>query len=158
MHTTEDVRLTSTRNIFSGMADLTMRAASAYLTPQMIWLPPLDTHLASTASKPLNNTLASGMKTSMHNSVGPCSMSSLLLLTNLSGNFMFNHYREALKIIKANTAELAVVNGQLGLCTADYHRFLDEERKYLHGLKKEPEEDVLRFEYVAALEDLSNMT
>lgn len=54
---------------------------------------------------------------------------------------MFNHYCEALKIIKANTAELAVVNGQLGLCTADYHRFLDEERKYLHGLKKEPEED-----------------
>jgi len=74
-----------------------------------------------------------------------------------SGNFMFNHYREALKIIKSHTAELAVINVQLGLCAADYHRFLDEERKYLHGLKKEPEEEVLRYEYVAALEDLSNM-
>lgn len=81
----------------------------------------------------------------------------ILLLIILSGNFMFNHYCEALKIIKTHTAELAVVNPQLGLCSADYDRFLNEERTYLHGLTKEPEEEVLQFEYVAALEDLSNM-
>lgn len=70
---------------------------------------------------------------------------------------MFNHYREALDTIKNNTAELAAVNPRLGLCAADYERFLVEERTYLHGLKKEPEEEVFQFEYVAALEDLSKM-
>jgi hypothetical protein len=71
---------------------------------------------------------------------------------------MFNHYREALRVIKTNTAELNVINLQLGLQPADYDRFLAEERTYLHGLKKEPEEDVLHFEYVAALEDLSMLS
>ena len=71
---------------------------------------------------------------------------------------MFNHYREALHIIKTNTAELNVINLQLGLQPADYDRFLAEERTYLHGLKKEPEEDALHFEYVAALEDLSMLS
>lgn len=68
---------------------------------------------------------------------------------------MHNHYTEALNVIKKNTAELAVVNAALGLQAADYHRFLAEERVYLHGLKKEPEEEVQRYEYVAALEELS---
>jgi hypothetical protein len=70
---------------------------------------------------------------------------------------MFNHYREALKTIKDNMAELAVVNPRLGLCSADYERFLVEERTYLHGLRKEPEEDIFQFEYVAALEDESRL-
>lgn len=69
---------------------------------------------------------------------------------------MSNHYREALKIIRTHSAELAVVNPQLGLCAADYQRFLVEERTYLHGLRIEPEEDVLQFDYVDALENLSN--
>ncbi|TFK46595.1 hypothetical protein OE88DRAFT_1638090, partial [Heliocybe sulcata] len=69
--------------------------------------------------------------------------------------YMFNHYREALKIIQEGSAELEELKLALCLTDSDFNGFLEQERAYLQGLKKEPPEETLRFEYVEGLENLA---
>jgi hypothetical protein len=52
------------------------------------------------------------------------------------------------------TAELAIIQSELGLTNADFPRFLKEEHKYLEALKQPPEKDLLSVWYVEVLNEL----
>ncbi|KAJ2968160.1 hypothetical protein NUW54_g13303 [Trametes sanguinea] len=69
-----------------------------------------------------------------------------------SGKFIFNNYRQALQIIEEGTRALAIYEQDLQTGAADYERYLVQEREYLFGLKSEPPELALKFEYIEALQ------
>jgi hypothetical protein len=71
------------------------------------------------------------------------------------GSFIYNHYREALDVIRTNSAELAEIQAHLQIADGDFEVYLNEERAYLHSLTRELPEDTLRFDYVEALDDLA---
>ncbi|KAH7903532.1 hypothetical protein BJ138DRAFT_1020474 [Hygrophoropsis aurantiaca] len=50
-------------------------------------------------------------------------------------NFLWNHYREALKAVHALEIELTTVKTVLNLTDADFSKFYDDERVYLDGLR-----------------------
>ncbi|KAG1739229.1 hypothetical protein EDD22DRAFT_982290 [Suillus occidentalis] len=64
-------------------------------------------------------------------------------------NFLWNHYREALKVVRNLTAELAAIKHELQLTDDDFVRFLNEEQKYLDDLKQPPVEDRIHIRYHA---------
>ncbi|KIY48270.1 hypothetical protein FISHEDRAFT_43570 [Fistulina hepatica ATCC 64428] len=70
------------------------------------------------------------------------------------GKFLFHNYRAALQRIEDNKLQLAMLEKQLHTSGEDYERYLQEERTYLDGLKKEPPETAQRFEYMEALDKL----
>ncbi|KAG1867721.1 hypothetical protein F4604DRAFT_1881618 [Suillus subluteus] len=70
-------------------------------------------------------------------------------------NFLLNHYREAMKQISVLTAELAIIQSELGLADTDFPRFLKEEHDYLEGLKQPPEKDCLSIRYIEVLDELA---
>lgn len=74
------------------------------------------------------------------------------------GSFLFNNYSQALTIINDLTDYLPKMFAKLQLDPTDFPRWIDEEREYLTGLGKEPEEDTLRVAYVKALQELANLT
>jgi hypothetical protein len=71
-----------------------------------------------------------------------------------SGSFIFNHYREALEIIRTRSAELVEIRKSLNIADGEFEQYLDEERSYLRNLRQESPEDTIRFDYVEALDDL----
>jgi hypothetical protein len=71
----------------------------------------------------------------------------------LIATFFWNHYREALKVIYVNSTELEQVQASLGITNDDFEEYLQDERTYLFGLKSEPLEEKLRFQYIEALRD-----
>lgn len=75
--------------------------------------------------------------------------------TNLSGNFLWNHYREVLNSVQTLTAELTVIKAELSLTDDDFPRFLKEEHDYLDGLKQPPVRDQLCIRYVEVLDELA---
>ena len=52
--------------------------------------------------------------------------------------------------------ELEQIKTNLPITSADFERYLQEERSYLASLVSEPPEETLRFRYVSALQDLEN--
>ncbi|KAG1900180.1 uncharacterized protein F5891DRAFT_1128625 [Suillus fuscotomentosus] len=70
-------------------------------------------------------------------------------------NFLWNHYREALKAVHNLTTELTAIKHELRLTDDDFVRFLDEEQKYLDDLKQPPAEDRIRIRYVETLDELA---
>lgn len=75
----------------------------------------------------------------------------------MAGNFIWNNYRQALKILTEYPARLEVAKAALNIESDS--TFLDwrlEEKQYLLGLKKEPETDILRFEYLQTLQKLKH--
>ncbi|KAH9923377.1 uncharacterized protein B0H18DRAFT_1085727 [Fomitopsis serialis] len=68
-----------------------------------------------------------------------------------SGKFLYNNYKQALKIISNETKVFEVLGRQLGTTPADYEKYLVEERAYLEGLKSEPPEVARRLDYIEAL-------
>ncbi|KIY47547.1 hypothetical protein FISHEDRAFT_45033 [Fistulina hepatica ATCC 64428] len=68
------------------------------------------------------------------------------------GRFLFTKYCAALRRIEDNVPQLAMLEERLHTTADDYERYLQEERTYLHGLKKEPPDVAQRFEYMEALD------
>ncbi|KAG1774225.1 hypothetical protein EV702DRAFT_1180815 [Suillus placidus] len=62
-------------------------------------------------------------------------------------NFLWNHYREALKSVQILTAELTAIK--------DFPRYLEEEHAYLDSLKQLPARDQICIRYVEALDELA---
>ncbi|TDL13895.1 hypothetical protein BD410DRAFT_696918, partial [Rickenella mellea] len=69
--------------------------------------------------------------------------------------FLYNHYREALSVIRTCSAELDQFQKKLGITSDDFKKYFESERQYLRSLKQEPPEETLRYDYVEALEDLA---
>ncbi|KIK35337.1 hypothetical protein CY34DRAFT_26631 [Suillus luteus UH-Slu-Lm8-n1] len=70
---------------------------------------------------------------------------------NLS-NFLWNHYREALKSIEILTVELSTIKLELSITDDDFPRYLEQERAYLRSLKQPPARDQFCIRYVEALD------
>jgi hypothetical protein len=81
--------------------------------------------------------------------------SVLITHINLSGNFLWNHYREALKSVQTLTAELTIIKAELSLTDDAFPQFLKEEHAYLDGLKQPPVRDQLCIRYVEVLDELA---
>lgn len=73
----------------------------------------------------------------------------------LTGSFLWNHYREALKVITTLTAELTIIKVELQLTDDNFPRFLCEESAYLECLKELPVRDNLCIRYVEVLGELA---
>lgn len=112
-----------------------------------------DTRPRFIAIKPLNNTLLSGTKTNTQHLVSLNCFLYLVLTIN-SGRFLSNHYREALKIVKDGTGQLKTIQDAHGISDDHFTRFLSAEKSYLQGLKAEPPEETLQFQYIEALDTL----
>jgi len=72
-----------------------------------------------------------------------------------SGNFLWNHYRDALGLIGSLETELSIVKEQLKITDDDLARFFSEEVKYLNALKAAPMTEALKIQYIQALNELS---
>ncbi|KAH9952824.1 hypothetical protein BGW80DRAFT_1186765, partial [Lactifluus volemus] len=66
--------------------------------------------------------------------------------------FLSNHYREALKIVKDYAGQLKTIQDAHGISEDDFARFLHAEKSYLQGLKTEPPEETIQFQYIEALD------
>ena len=69
--------------------------------------------------------------------------------------FLWNNYKQALQIIEESPKVIARMMKDLGVSdTAVFDAWLEEERAYLRGLKKEPAEETLQIEYYQKLVNL----
>jgi hypothetical protein len=69
--------------------------------------------------------------------------------------FLWNNYKQALQIIKESPPLIDRAMKDLGILnTGVFETWLQEERKYLQGLKKEPAEETLQMEYYQKLVNL----
>ena len=69
--------------------------------------------------------------------------------------FLWNHYKQALDIIKETPQVIARAMADLGVSDVGvFKAWLEEEREYLQGLKKEPAEETLQMEYYQRLLNL----
>jgi hypothetical protein len=69
--------------------------------------------------------------------------------------FLWNNYKQALQIIKETPKLLAQTMKDLGVSDEGvFEMWLEEERVYLQGLKKEPSEETLQMEYYQKLVNL----
>ncbi|KIY42821.1 hypothetical protein FISHEDRAFT_7889, partial [Fistulina hepatica ATCC 64428] len=75
-----------------------------------------------------------------------------------SGKFLYSNYREALRRILRNSAQLSSLESTLHTTSEDYERYLNEERAYFASLVKEPVEVAQRFEYFETLQKLQKAT
>ncbi|KAG1844311.1 hypothetical protein DFJ58DRAFT_664845 [Suillus subalutaceus] len=75
---------------------------------------------------------------------------------NLS-NFLWNHYREALKSIETLTVELSAIKSELNITDDDFLRYFEQERAYLHSLKEPPARDQLCIHYLFLYVDMSDI-
>jgi hypothetical protein len=73
------------------------------------------------------------------------------------GNFLFNHYRDALSAIGTLEAELEAFRCQFGISDADFERYFLQEKAYLEGLKTTPPEVTLKIQYVRGLNMLNQI-
>ncbi|KAG1885348.1 uncharacterized protein F5891DRAFT_1201804 [Suillus fuscotomentosus] len=70
-------------------------------------------------------------------------------------NYLWTHYREALKSVRLLTAELETIKAELRLSDNDFPGFFDQERIYLDGLKQPAPRDRLSIRYVEVLDELA---
>ncbi|KIY53646.1 hypothetical protein FISHEDRAFT_32890, partial [Fistulina hepatica ATCC 64428] len=70
------------------------------------------------------------------------------------GKFLYSKYRDALRIISNNGAELSVLEDKLKTTAEDYEEYLRQERAYLDSLRREPAAETQKFEYMEALDGL----
>lgn len=65
--------------------------------------------------------------------------------------FLYNNYKQALLILDGQPS-LALAMNHLGVTdVSTFHGWLEEERAYLQGLRKEPEQETLQLEYYGIL-------
>ena len=73
-----------------------------------------------------------------------------------TSKFIASNYAQALDVIAQGKAAIATA-AKLGFAPADFLKWREEEIRYLEGLKKEPEGDVLAIGYVEALLKLERL-
>lgn len=71
----------------------------------------------------------------------------------LPGRFLYNNYRQSLKIIADYTPEVEEMKARLQVTDSDIDNWLKQEEDFFLSLKNEPDERVLESEYVRALYD-----
>jgi len=83
--------------------------------------------------------------------------SEINVLMQYQGNFLYNHYREALAICHTHEVELQALQDELGLSSADFEEFFIQEKTYLEGLKSTPADVTLKIQYVQGLNKLAHI-
>ena len=73
------------------------------------------------------------------------------------GRFLLNNYKQALRIISTNTAELDAYRVLHPNENLDFRSWATEELAYLKAVKSEPKQDTLRVTYVEELEKLTKL-
>jgi hypothetical protein len=73
----------------------------------------------------------------------------------ISGNFLWNHYREALKSVQTLTVELSIIKAELGITDDDFSQYILQEHAYLESLKQLPAREQIYIWYVDALDELA---
>ncbi|THH00432.1 hypothetical protein EW026_g2103 [Hermanssonia centrifuga] len=72
--------------------------------------------------------------------------------------FLFNNYRQALKILADFTPQLAAYKRMYGIVDADIEGWPQDELRYLKNTHVEPEKDAVPVAYVEALQSLKRIT
>ncbi|KAF8878306.1 hypothetical protein BD779DRAFT_1613056 [Infundibulicybe gibba] len=70
--------------------------------------------------------------------------------------YISTHYKQAINSIQALSKELSIIQEGLGVGTANFHQYLNDEREYLHQLKEPPPETALKSQYIHTLNELSS--
>ena len=73
------------------------------------------------------------------------------------GRFLLNNYKQALRIISSNTAELDAYRTLHPNEILDFGSWAAKEHAYLKAVESEPKQDVLRVTYVEELEKLAKL-
>ena len=73
------------------------------------------------------------------------------MLTTLSANFLYQNYRQAIRILKDEEHAVSFVENAHCCNRQDFPQFLQEERLYLDSLKADPPEITAKIEYANAL-------
>ncbi|KAG6852084.1 hypothetical protein C0991_003278 [Blastosporella zonata] len=77
-------------------------------------------------------------------------------LTDLSeGDFLVNHYKQALGLLNGQEALEKQMSDQGVAGTETFEQWLKEEREYLDGLSREPMQEMLQMEYYQKLVNLA---
>ena len=74
-----------------------------------------------------------------------------------TGRFLLNNYKQALRIISTNTAELDAYRALHPNEILDFGSWAAEELAYLKAVESEPKQDALRVTYVEELEKLTKL-
>lgn len=69
----------------------------------------------------------------------------------MAGTFLFNNYKQALKLIGTKPVVLVVLSALGAIDTETVEGWLEEEQEYLKGLTKELVEETLKMEYYQLL-------
>ncbi|TRM56402.1 hypothetical protein BD626DRAFT_551558 [Schizophyllum amplum] len=75
-------------------------------------------------------------------------------LTNYSGNFIYQNYRQVIERIASDEPALALLREQTRTSAVDQENDLASERLHLQGLRREPAEEVVAADYLELLETL----
>lgn len=75
----------------------------------------------------------------------------------LAGQFIFDNYKQSLKIIRDDSLALAALCHGTTLTSEDFEQDLEAERAYLANLAKEPAEVLQTVEYMDALQTLQSI-
>jgi hypothetical protein len=71
-------------------------------------------------------------------------------------NFLYGNYKQALDILNDGNDTLPRLMQDLGLTDANiFERWIEEEKVYLQGLTREPENETLQMEYWQRLVNLN---
>ena len=73
------------------------------------------------------------------------------------GRFLLNNYKQALRIISSNTAELDAYRALHPNEILDFGSWAAEELAYLKAVESEPKQDALKVTYVEELEKLAKL-
>ena len=73
------------------------------------------------------------------------------------GRFLLNNYKQALRLISTNTAELDAYRALHPNENLDFGSWVAEELAYLKVTESEPKQDTLRVTYVDELEKLAKL-
>jgi hypothetical protein len=77
-----------------------------------------------------------------------------LTIISILGNFIVNHYKEAIEKVSSLEQELSVIKLGLGLSDDDLNRIYESEKKYLENLKRPPPIVRMKEEYVRGLNEI----
>ena len=148
------VKLIGTHYMSKDAGLKTSRDANGAFPSPMRLLAALSMHLPFIEGKRLNNILSGGMGINISKSVSLFFIFNMILIIN-SGKFIVNNYRQALAILRDMPVALEQAKAALGITSDEtFHRWHSEEKSYLTSLKKEPEGDILRAQYVVTLKKL----
>ncbi len=78
-------------------------------------------------------------------------MTCYIINQSVPGKFLFNNYKQAVKIITEFTPQLTIYKQSSGITDTDIQHWPEDELKYLNDLQTEPEIDAIPVAYVEAL-------